>query len=116
MTFPARIASALQNSTLRLALGRNAERRVQGHNVRGAQVVPLPQADECRGFGGLFAVKHGDISGAILDQKLDNLRGTQAEMVVGCALSCLMHLQGGLSRDGSGVRCVHLAEVLAAGA
>ena len=82
-------------------------------NVRGAQVVPLPQADECCGFGGLFAVKHGDISGAILDQKLDNVRATQAEMVVGCDMSCLMHLQGGLSRDGSPIRCLHLAQVLA---
>jgi L-lactate dehydrogenase complex protein LldE len=81
--------------------------------VRGAEVVPLPNAEECCGFGGLFAVKHGDISGAMLDRKLENIRATGAPTVVGCDVSCLMHMQGGLSRDGSPVKCVHLAEVLA---
>ena len=81
--------------------------------VRGAEVVPLPNAEECCGFGGLFAVKHGDISGAMLDKKLENVRASGAQTVVGCDMSCLMHMQGGLSRDGSPVKCVHLAEVLA---
>jgi len=81
--------------------------------VQGAEVVPLPNAEECCGFGGLFAVKHGDISGAMLDKKLENVRASGAQTVVGCDMSCLMHMQGGLSRDGSPVKCVHLAEVLA---
>jgi L-lactate dehydrogenase complex protein LldE len=80
--------------------------------VRGAEVVPLPNAEECCGFGGLFAVKHGDISGAMLDKKLENVRASGAQAVVGCDMSCLMHMQGGLSRDGSPITCVHLAEVL----
>lgn len=80
--------------------------------VRGAEVVPLPQADECCGFGGLFAVKHGDISAAMLDKKLENVRATGAPTVVGCDMSCLMHMQGALSRDGAPIKCVHLAEVL----
>jgi L-lactate dehydrogenase complex protein LldE len=82
-------------------------------HVRGAEVVPLANAEECCGFGGLFAVKHGDISGAMLDKKLENVRASRAQTVVGCDMSCLMHMQGGLSRDGSPIRCVHLAEVLA---
>jgi L-lactate dehydrogenase complex protein LldE len=82
--------------------------------VRGAEVVPLPNAEECCGFGGLFAVKHADISGAILERKLESIRASGADAVVGCDMSCLMHMQGGLSRDGSPVKCVHLAEVLAA--
>jgi L-lactate dehydrogenase complex protein LldE len=81
--------------------------------VRDLECVPLPHAEECCGFGGLFAVKHADVSGAILDQKLNNVRASGAEMVVGCDLSCLMHIQGGLSRDGVAVKCLHLAEVLA---
>ena len=85
-------------------------------HVRAAEVVPLPNAEECCGFGGLFAVKHGDISGAILDRKLENIRAAKAGTVVGCDMSCLMHIQGALSRDGSLVRCAHLAEVLAGGA
>jgi L-lactate dehydrogenase complex protein LldE len=81
--------------------------------VRGAEVVPLPNASDCCGFGGLFAVKHGDVSAAILDAKLENVRATGADALVSADLSCLMHLAGGLRRDGSGIRCLHLAQVLA---
>jgi len=82
--------------------------------VEGAEVTPLPAAEECCGFGGLFSIKHGDISSAILDNKLAAVRATGASTVVGCDMSCLMHMQGGLTRDGSRVRCRHLAEVMAA--
>jgi len=82
--------------------------------VEGVEVTPLPAAQECCGFGGLFSVKHGDISAAILDNKLAAVRASGASTVVGCDMSCLMHMQGGLTRDGSRVRCRHLAEVLAA--
>ncbi len=81
--------------------------------VAGAEVAPLPSAEQCCGFGGLFAVKHGDISATMLDNKLAAVRASGATTVVGCDMSCLMHMQGGLSRDGSSVRCRHLAEVLA---
>ena len=81
--------------------------------VEGAQLVPLPSAEQCCGFGGLFSIKHGDISAAMLDNKLAAVRTTGASTVVGCDMSCLMHMQGGLTRDGSAVRCRHLAEVLA---
>ena len=81
--------------------------------VPGITLVPLPAADQCCGFGGLFSVKHGDISSAMLDNKLAAVRTTGASTVVACDMSCLMHMQGGLSRDGSLVRCRHLANVLA---
>ena len=83
--------------------------------VDGVQVAPLPDAQQCCGFGGLFAIKHGDISSAMLDAKLAAVRATGATTVVACDMSCLMHMQGGLSRDNSAVRCRHLAEVLTAG-
>ena len=83
-------------------------------NVAGADVVPLTGAEECCGFGGLFAVKHGDLSGAILDKKIENLTATGASTLVGCDMSCLLHIQGGLHRDGLPIRCRHLAEILAA--
>ena len=82
-------------------------------HVAGAELVPLEHSDECCGFGGMFAIKHGDISSAMLERKLDDVRASGADTVVGCDMSCLMHLQGGLSRDGSPIRCLHLAEVLA---
>ncbi|MCK6624433.1 MAG: (Fe-S)-binding protein [Anaerolineae bacterium] len=73
----------------------------------------LPEAEACCGFGGLFAVKMGDISGAILQRKLDNIEASGADTVVGGDVSCLMHIAGGLHRRGSKVRVKHLAEVLA---
>jgi L-lactate dehydrogenase complex protein LldE len=81
--------------------------------VPGAEVTPLPQAAECCGFGGLFAVKHGDISAAMLDKKLESVKASGATTLVCADMSCLMHMQGGLRRDGSPVQCLHLAQVLA---
>jgi L-lactate dehydrogenase complex protein LldE len=81
--------------------------------VRGLKLEPLPGADQCCGFGGLFAVKHDAVSAAMLDKKLANVRATGANTVVGCDVSCLMHMQGALVREGEAIRCRHLAEVLA---
>ena len=96
-------------------LGQGAAGQALLAAVPGAEVVPLPRADTCCGFGGLFAVKHGEVSSAMLDNKLANVRATGAEALVSCDMSCLMHLEGGLRRDQAPVRCLHLAEVLAQG-
>ena len=72
----------------------------------------LPGADECCGFGGLFAVKMGEISGKILDTKIKNIESTGAELLIGSDVSCLMHMSGGLHKRGSGVQAKHIAEVL----
>jgi L-lactate dehydrogenase complex protein LldE len=79
----------------------------------GLKLVPLPGVDQCCGFGGLFAVKHGPVSAAMLDKKLSHIRATRADTVLACDMSCLMHIQGALQRDGDAVRCRHVAEVLA---
>lgn len=68
---------------------------------------------ECCGFGGVFSVDHPEISTAMLEAKLEEVRSSGAEAVVGCDVSCLMHLEGGLRQRGSAVRCAHLAQVLA---
>ncbi len=81
--------------------------------VRGLEYVALPAADECCGFGGAFAVKMEPLSGAMLRSKVDAVRETGAAVVTGTDVSCLMHLGGGLSRAGAGVRPLHLAEILA---
>ena len=70
-------------------------------------------ATECCGFGGLFAVKMSDISGAMLNRKLDNIEATGANTVVGCDVSCLLHMGGGLHRRGVAIETKHLAEILA---
>ncbi len=81
--------------------------------VRGIDLVELPEAEECCGFGGTFAVKNADTSIAILSDKLQNVLSTRAEVCTALDSSCLMHIGGGLSRQRAGVRAVHLAEILA---
>jgi L-lactate dehydrogenase complex protein LldE len=80
--------------------------------VKGVTVVPLADADECCGFGGLFAIGHAEISGSVMDRKLDAVEKSGAERLVSCDLGCLLHLGGGLHRRGSRVKVEHLAQVL----
>jgi L-lactate dehydrogenase complex protein LldE len=80
--------------------------------LAGAEFVELPGADECCGFGGSFSVRLPEVSTAILDKKLANVEATGAECVVACDAGCLMQMRGGLSRRGSRVRALHLAEVI----
>jgi L-lactate dehydrogenase complex protein LldE len=82
--------------------------------VRGIDLVELPEARECCGFGGTFAVKNADTSAAMLADKLRAVLDTRAEVVTAGDSSCLMHIGGALSRQRTGVRAVHLAEILAA--
>ena len=82
-------------------------------NVRGIDLVELPDADQCCGFGGTFAVKNADTSTAMLTDKMASILGTHAEVCTAGDASCLMHIGGGLSRLRSGTRTVHLAEILA---
>jgi len=81
--------------------------------VSGIELVDLPEAEECCGFGGTFAVKNADVSSAILADKVRAVLDTRAEVVCAADNSCLMHIGGALSRQRTGVRTVHLAEVLA---
>ena len=80
--------------------------------VRGLDLIELPDASECCGFGGTFAVKNADVSTAMLSDKLRSVLDTGAEAVCAVDSSCLMHIGGGLSRGRTGVRTVHLAEIL----
>lgn len=81
--------------------------------VRGIDLVELPAADSCCGFGGTFAVKNADTSTAMLADKMAAVRETRAEVLTAGDASCLMHIGGGLARLRTGVRPVHLAQVLA---
>jgi L-lactate dehydrogenase complex protein LldE len=82
--------------------------------VRGIDLVDLPDADECCGFGGTFAVKNADTSMAMLSDKLRRVLDTRAEVCTAADNSCLMHIGGALRRQRAGVRTMHLAEILAA--
>jgi L-lactate dehydrogenase complex protein LldE len=81
--------------------------------VRGIELVELPQADECCGFGGTFAVKNAEVSSAMVADKVRAVLDTGAEVLCAADNSCLMQIGGVLSRQRTGVRTVHLAEVLA---
>jgi L-lactate dehydrogenase complex protein LldE len=81
--------------------------------VRGIDLVALPAADSCCGFGGTFAIKNADVSTAMLADKMSNVLSTRAEVCTAGDSSCLMHIGGGLTRLRSGVSTVHLAEILA---
>ena len=82
--------------------------------VRGIRLVDLPDAQSCCGFGGTFAVKNPDTSIAMGSDKARHVVDSGAEVLVAGDSSCLMHIGGLLSRQRSGVRTMHLAEVLAA--
>lgn len=81
--------------------------------VEGIELVELPEADQCCGFGGTFSVKNADVSSAMLTDKAANVTSTGAEVCTGGDASCLMHIGGGLSREGSDIRTLHFAEILA---
>jgi L-lactate dehydrogenase complex protein LldE len=83
-------------------------------HVRGLTLVELPMAESCCGFGGTFALKNSDTSAAMLADKMAAVAATGAQVCTAGDASCLMHIGGGLSRAGSTVRTVHLAEILAA--
>ena len=81
--------------------------------VRGLQLVELKEADQCCGFGGTFAIKNPDVSAAMLSDKVNCVLDTRAEICTALDNSCLMHIYGALSRQRTGVRCSHIAEILA---
>jgi len=95
-------------------LGVGDRPRMLLEQVRGLRLMELPAAEECCGFGGTFAMKNADTSIAMGSDKARHVRGTGAEILVAGDSSCLMHIGGLLSRERSGVRTMHLAEVLAA--
>lgn len=81
--------------------------------VKGIDLVELPNAAECCGFGGTFAIKNPDTSLAMLSDKMRCVLDTSAEIVCSADTSCLLHIGGGLSRQRTGVSTRHIAEILA---
>jgi L-lactate dehydrogenase complex protein LldE len=82
-------------------------------NVRGIDLVDMPNIDRCCGFGGTFSIKMPDVSEAMLIDKMNDVEETRAEVITAVDNSCLMHIFGGLHRQRAGVRMAHIAEILA---
>jgi L-lactate dehydrogenase complex protein LldE len=94
-------------------LGVRAQPRKLLRSVEGLTLIEMAETDVCCGFGGTFAVKYGDISGAIVGKKAENIVASGASTVLAGDLGCLMNMAGKLSRDGRPVVARHVAEVLA---
>ncbi len=82
-------------------------------SVEGLTLTEMEESEVCCGFGGAFAVKYPDISSAIAEGKARNIVKSGAACVVSADLGCLLNIAGKLSRDGSAIKCRHVAEVLA---
>lgn len=81
--------------------------------VRGLTLVDLPDADRCCGFGGTFSVKNPDVSAAMAADKARHVADTGAEYLVAGDNSCLLNIGGVLHRNRTGIKPIHLAEILA---
>jgi L-lactate dehydrogenase complex protein LldE len=84
-------------------------------NVKGLTIVEMNDVETCCGFGGTFAVKFGDISAAMADQKTNNIAATGASCVISTDCSCMMQISGVLKNKKMGIETLHIADVLAAG-
>ncbi len=84
-------------------------------NVKGLTLVEMNDVETCCGFGGSFAVKFTEISGAMADQKITNAAATGAQYLISTDMSCLMHLGGVAEKSGVALQTLHLADVLASG-
>ncbi len=93
-------------------LGIDRQPRALLASVRDVEIVELPNAEECCGFGGIFSVVHPEVSKEMLVRKIENLEKSESPTLVVPDAGCLMHIAGGLHRQGKRQRVMHLAEVL----
>lgn len=110
--FPHKVAYHATCSSLRgLGLAERPKRLLNA--VSGLQLVDIANAEECCGFGGTFAVKNEAVSSAMLQDKMDAIAASGAEVCTAVDNSCLMHIRGGLERAKSPIKVMHIAEILA---
>jgi L-lactate dehydrogenase complex protein LldE len=83
--------------------------------VRGLELIDLPDADACCGFGGGFTLKYENVSSAIAKAKIDNIVKSGAEFVISADYSCLMHIDSYVKKLGLPIKVMHIADVLAMG-
>ena len=93
-------------------LGIDQQPRAIINAIAGVTSTHVGAAEDCCGFGGLFSVKHADISARMLERKIDHLVASGAERVVSCDAGCLLQISGGLHRRGIDIKVQHLAELV----
>jgi L-lactate dehydrogenase complex protein LldE len=94
-------------------LGIKSQPRQLLATVQGLKLVEMSDSETCCGFGGTFAVKFGELSGAIVAEKCRNIDASGADTLLAGDLGCLLNMVGKLQRQGRRVRARHVAEVLA---
>ena len=97
---------------LKRELGVDLQPRSLIKSLPGVELVEMPQAEVCCGFGGTFSVKYADISAAMLNDKIANIHSANVDAVVAGDMSCLMHIGGGLEKQDAGIRAIHIAQLL----
>ncbi len=93
-------------------IGVKQQPRMLLKHVSGLDFIEMRDSDYCCGFGGTFSVKYPDISDAMVSDKVKHIMDTKADAVVGCDMGCLMNIQGKLSRLGSSIKVMHIAQIL----
>lgn len=109
--FPGRVAYH-PSCHLSRELGVRQQPRLLLAAVKEAELVELPEAQDCCGFGGLFSIEHPAVSKAMLDRKIKNFEACGADVLVSCDSGCLTHINGGLHRRGKKPCGLHIADIL----
>jgi L-lactate dehydrogenase complex protein LldE len=91
----------------------SSEPRLLLKSVSGLSLRDFSEKETCCGFGGFFSVKYPEISARMADDKIADAKASDADMILGADLGCLLHLAGRLSRNGERMAVRHAAEVLA---
>ena len=113
--FPHRVTYHASCHILR-GLGLRDEPKQLLRAVRDLTLLPLAEEETCCGFGGIFSVVYPEVSGMMMQNKVNNIMASGAEYVVVAEPGCIMNIAGGLHKAGSPIRALHLVQVLAAGA
>jgi L-lactate dehydrogenase complex protein LldE len=111
-SFPHKVTYHDSCAALRECHVKKEPRKLLEH-VEGLELVEMSDVETCCGFGGTFAVKFEDISGAMADQKITHAMDTGADYIISTDASCLMHLDGFANKQGKRIQTIHLADVLA---
>ncbi len=111
-TFPHKVTYHDACSALR-EYGIKSEPRELLAKVKGLELIEMKESDVCCGFGGTFSVKHEPISSAMAQQKVENALASGAEYIVSTEASCIMNIQGYISKNKLPIKTIHIADILA---
>lgn len=86
--------------------------RILLENIKGVELIDLPHAEDCCGFGGMFSVKNPEISTEMVKEKSKNVSASGAEYLTGGDMGCLMNIAGRMRREGKNIKVIHITEIL----